>query len=474
MGEKSKSTLGHGGKIKVQISKFLAPPAELYLPADARGKNDFAYYGYTSYRNYIQDRQLNFAIKNSDRTQHSYIIGKSGVGKSKFMESIIRQDIENGKAVIVIDPHGDLVDNILHFMPEERLDDVCIIDPSDTERPVAFNPLTSVEDSLKPRVTQDFTEVLKKQFKDTWTPKIEHLFRFAFLALLDYPGANFSDLQKVLTDKNFRQKLSKHIKNDFVKRFWAVEFSAWSQKFESEAITPLVNKLGAFLSDPLMSKIFTQSENKIELAELMNQNKIILINLSKGKLGEDNSAFFGSIFLTKIKQAGMERAFIPESERKQVFLYIDEFQNVLTDTFESLLSESRKYGFAIHLAHQYLSQIPKNILNAIFGNVSTIISFRISGTDAQELMKEFAPLLEAKDIMNLPKREFYIKTIIDGEAYHPFSARTFFLESFFDEEKVEQIREKSRQKYASSQNQSVEPEDDFEQDSQDELPEPII
>ncbi len=437
-------------RAKLRIVRYLPPPVEL-LPADNFKGADLSFYGRTTYSNYMQDKRFIFAIKDKDRSQHSYVLGKSGVGKSKFMESIARQDIQRGKALVMIDPHGDLIDDILRFLPKKRHDDLCLIDPSDETNSIAFNPLSNVDENLKNRVAQDLIEVLKKNFDESWTPKIEHVFRFTLLALLDYPEANFSHIIDMLTDKNFRQKVIKEIKNDFVKRFWAVEFSAWSQKFESEAITPLVNKIGAFLSNPLINKIFTHSENKIDLYDLMNENKIILINLSKGKLGEENSSFFGAIFLTKIKQAGMQRAFLPADKRNQVFIYIDEFQNIVTDTFESLLSESRKYGFAITLSHQYLDQLPLKIKSAVLGNVSTIISFRISGNDATEFIKEFNPLLEEKDLMNLAKREYYIKTIIDGEAYNPFSAQTLFVnDENSSDENAKLARATSYEKYSQS------------------------
>jgi hypothetical protein len=228
----------------------------------------------------------------------------------------------------------------------------------------------------------------------------------------------------MLTDRNYRQKVVEYIEDDMVKRFWAIEFADWSEKFDTDAIIPLVNKLGQFLSDPMLRNIFGQKTNKINLEELMNTQKIILINLSKGKIGEENSSFFGSMFLTKIKQAGMARAKLEPKDRKDFYLYVDEFQNVVTDTFENILSEARKYGLNLTMAHQYVGQIPEKIQRAVLGNVGSMICFRVGGDDAVKLKPEFAPIFDVKDMINLGIGEFYIKMTIDGESYDPFSAET--------------------------------------------------
>jgi hypothetical protein len=252
----------------------------------------------------------------------------------------------------------------------------------------------------------------------------------------------------MLTDRNYRQKVVEYITDDMVKRFFAIEFADWSEKFDTDAIIPLVNKLGQFLSDPLLRNIFGQKQNKIDISELMNQEKIILINLSKGRLGEENSSFLGSMFLTKIKQAGMERASIPEAERKDFYLYVDEFQNVVTQTFENILSEARKYALNLTIAHQYVGQILPKVHQAVLGNCGSVITFRIGGEDAVKMKPEFAPVFDVKDMINLAVAEFYIKMTIDGESYDPFSAETLRVLPPTHPSYREEIIAASRRKYS--------------------------
>src|SRR3989339_2236367 len=345
---------------KVQIITHAPPPPDLpvYQRTDPK---DVVFFGRTNYVAALEEKRFVFGIKRGDRRRHMYIVGKSGVGKSKFLELLIRQDVGFGHGLCLIDPHGDVIEDILNFMPESRIKDVVVIDPSDTKFPVSFNPLQNVDPDMKHQLTQGLIEVLEKQFGANWTPRLEHVFRFTVLALLDYPEATMRGLINMLTDRHYRQKVVEYIEDDMVKRFWAIEFSDWSEKFDTDAIIPLVNKLGQFLSDPMLRNIFGQKENKIDLEQIMNEQKILLINLSKGKIGEENSSFFGSMFLTKIKQAGMERANIPEKDRNDFYIYVDEFQNIVTDTFENILSEARKYGLNLTMAHQYVGQINPKI-----------------------------------------------------------------------------------------------------------------
>ena len=408
---------------KIQIIKYAPPPLE--LPVFGKiDPSEVSFIGRTNYVASLEEKKFLFGIKRADRRRHLYIIGKSGVGKSKLQELFVRQDIAYGHGVCVIDPHGEFIDDILVSIPENRVEDVCIIDPSDVDFPASFNPLQNVDPTFKHQLTQGLIEVLEKQFGANWTPRLEHVFRFTTLALLDYPHATMRGMISMLTDRNYRQKVVEYIEDDMVKRFWAIEFADWSEKFDTDAIIPLVNKLGQFLSDPMLRNIFGQKTNKINLEEMMNTQKIVLINLSKGKIGEENSSFFGAMFLTKIKQAGMARAKIDSKDRKDFYLYVDEFQNVVTDTFENLLSEARKYAINLTMAHQYVGQIPEKVEAAVLGNVGSIISFRVGGDDAVKLKPEFAPIFDVKDMINLGVGEFYIKMTIDGESYDPFSAET--------------------------------------------------
>lgn len=408
---------------RIQLIKYAPPPPDLPVYGDADPR-ETSFIGRTNYVAALETKRFIFGLKRGDRRRHVYVIGKSGVGKSKLLELFVRQDIAYGYGVCLIDPHGDTIEDILSFIPEERVDDVCLIDPSDAEFPVSFNPLANVDPSFKHQLTQGLIEVMEKQFGANWTPRLEHVFRFTCLALLDYPYATMRGMIMLLNDRNYRQKVVEHIEDDMVKRFWAIEFADWSEKFDTEAIIPLVNKLGQFLSNPMLRNIFGQKENKIDLVKLMNERKIILINLSKGKIGEENSSFFGSMFITKIKQAGMERAALPPSGRHDFYLYVDEFQNLVTDTFENLLSEARKYGICLTVAHQYVGQLLPKVEAAVLGNTGTIIIFRVGGDDAVKLKPEMAPVFDVKDMINLGMGQIYLKMTIDGETYDPFSAET--------------------------------------------------
>lgn len=432
---------------KIQLIKYAPPPPELpeYGKLDPK---DVSFIGRTNYVAALEEKRYVFGIKRVDRRRHLYIIGKSGVGKSKIQELMVRQDIAYGYGVCILDPHGEFIDDILDFIPENRIEDVCIIDPGDIEFPVAFNPLANVDPTFKHQLTQGLIEVLQKQFGSNWTPRLEHVFRFTTLALLDYPYATMRGMISMLTDRNYRQKVVEYIQDDMVKRFWAIEFADWSEKFDTDAIIPLVNKLGQFLSDPMLRYIFGQKENKVDLEKLMNDQKIILINLSKGKIGEENASFFGAMFITKIKQAGMARAKLEKADRHDFYLYVDEFQNVVTDTFENILSEARKYALNLTVAHQYVGQLSPKVQQAVLGNVGSIISFRLGGDDAVKLKPEFAPVFDTKDLINLGVGEFYIKMTIDGESYDPFSAEALQVLPPTHQSYRSRILDASRRKFA--------------------------
>lgn len=432
---------------KIRKIKYAPPPLELpvYGKVDAK---QCSFLGRTNYEAALEEKKFIFGIKRNDRRRHVYMVGKSGTGKSKALELLIRQDIAHNQGVCLIDPHGDLIENILDFIPQERINDVVLIDPADTKFPVSFNPLSNIDPELKHQVTQGLMEVLQKQFGANWTPRLEHVFRFTTLALLDYPKATMRGMISILTDRNYRQKVIDYIEDDMVKRFWAVEFADWSEKFDTEAIIPLVNKLSQFLSNPLLRNIFGQKENKVDLEKIMNEKKILLISLSKGKLGEENSSFFGSMFITKLYQAGMARASVPEAEREDFYLYVDEFHNLVTTTFENLFAESRKYGLDITVAHQYMAQLLPQVLATVLGNIGTIVVFRVGGDDAAKLEAEMTPVFQAQDMINLGTREFYIKMTIDGETFDPFSAETLKVLSPIHESYKKEIIKASRDKYA--------------------------
>src|SRR3989338_3302100 len=432
---------------KVQIITHAPPPPDLpvYQRVDPK---DVVFFGRTNYVAALEEKRFIFGIKRPDRRRHMYMVGKSGVGKSKLLELMVRQDIAYGHGLCLIDPHGDVIGEILNFVPPERAQDVVLIDPSDTKYPVSFNPLENVDPEMKHQLTQGLIEVMEKQFGANWTPRLEHVFRFTCLALLDYPYATMRGMISMLTDREYRQKVVDYITDDMVKRFWAVEFADWSEKFDTEAIIPLVNKLGQFLSNPLLRNIFAQKGNKVDLEDIMNNRKILLINLSKGKLGEENSSFFGSMFITKIKQAGMARADLPEDKRIDFYLYVDEFHNLVTETFENLFTEARKYGLCMIVAHQYMEQLISSVRATVLGNSGTIVVFRVGGDDAKKLEAEMTPIFKAKDMINLGMQEFYIKMTIDGNTYDPFSAETLKVLPAGHESLKGKIIQYSREHYA--------------------------
>lgn len=396
----------------------------------------------------FRGEQIRFGILREDRRRHLYIVGKSGYGKSKLLEKLINADIHTGKGVCVIDPHGDLVQDIIKSVPEDRMDDIIYFDPSDLLYPISFNPLENVAREFRQQVAQGLIEIFKKFFGADWTPKIEHVFRFTVLALLDHENSSIIGLQSMLTDRSYRQSVVEDIKDHVVKKFWSTEFSGWSEKYDNEAITPLVNKLGQFLSNEMVRNIVGQSRNKIDFDDIMNNERILLIELSKGKLGTENASLLGSLIITKIEQEGMARAAIPKEKRKDFYLYVDEFQNFATQSFDNILAESRKYGLNLSLSHQYLGQLGKSTRDTIFGNVSSLISFRLSADDAKYMAEEMTPWFTANDIMSLGVREIYLKMSINGAFTPPFSARTADMDEYTERAgAAAEIKEMSRAKY---------------------------
>lgn len=401
-----------------------------------------AKFGVTNYR----DQRIEFGIMHPDRARHMYIVGKSGVGKSKLIELLVRADLEQGRGCAIIDPHGDLVENTLHLVPQSRINDVVIFDPSDTKNPPSFNPLHLYSPDLKVRTTADFIEIFRKSFGATWSPKIEHLLRHICLALLDSPGATVASIHAMLANKNYRQEVVKNITDDVVRNFWVNEYQAWSEKFDAEAISPLLNKIGQFLSSSVIKNIFSMTENHFNFREILDSGKILLIKVPKGILGEENASLLGSIIVSQIYQAAMSRADIPESQRKRVHFYIDEFQNFATSTFSEILSESRKYGLSLVLAHQFLEQLPLGTRSNIFGNVGSIICFRVGAVDAELLEREFRPRFCATDLVSLGVREFCIKMSIYGENSEPFSARTLSIQ-YGQQHYAEECVKRSKARY---------------------------
>lgn len=402
------------------IVHVLARKSEAPQDVPKVGEKDISLFGITNYHNNFDK----FGIKRVDRRRHLYTVGKSGSGKSKLLELLIYSDIMAGKGVGVLDPHGDLVDNILEFVPEHRIKDVIYFDPADINFPVSFNPLENVAEEYKMQVTIGFIYIFKKLFGSNWTDRLEHVLRYTVLALLDSPNTTVLSILKMLTDKNYRQAIVSRIKDNVVKNFWVSEFAGWSEKFDAEAITPLLNKVGQFVATNMIRNIIGQPKNKINIRDIMDGQKILLMKVSKGLLGEENSSLMGAMIITKLYQAAMSRADMKEEERKDFYFYVDEFQNFATDTFSEILSEARKYRLDLTIAHQYMGQLSNLVQRTVFGNVGSIISFRVGADDAGILASEYNPIFKERDIINLGVREFYCKMSINGEIREAFSART--------------------------------------------------
>jgi hypothetical protein len=369
-------------------------------------------------------QSIPFGIRQADRRSHIYILGKTGTGKSTLLETLMLNDLASGKGFALLDPHGDLVKKIRGRVPEDRVNDLIDFDVSDTDQPFGFNPLANVAADKRPLACSGMIQVLKHLWNDSWGPRMEHILRNCLLSLLDYPGSSLADILRLLSDRAFRKTVTSHVKNKQVREFWQNEYDKYSERFRTEAIAPVQNKIGAFLSHPLLVKILTNPERPLSLRRLMDEKKILLVNLAKGSIGEDVSNLLGSLLISRFDLAALSRADLAESDRVDYTLYLDEFQNFTTKSLAFMLSELRKYRLALVLAHQYLTQIDLDIRDAILGNVGTAIIFRIGATDAETIAAEFTPEFRAPDFTNLPNYHVYLKLMIDGKVSRPFSAVT--------------------------------------------------
>jgi CxxC-x17-CxxC domain-containing protein len=385
---------------------------------------DITYLGLTTFR----DKNQLFGIKRKDRRQHVYILGKSGTGKSVLMFNMIIQNIKNGEGVCVVDPHGELVEGVLSAIPPERMKDVVYFNPADTDFHIGFNVLELIDPQYKHLVASGLMGIFTKIWANAWSARMEYILNNCILALLDTPGTTLLGIPRMLVDKDYRQKIISNLKDPVIKSFWVHEYEAWQEKFRNEAIAPIQNKVGQFLSTSIIRNVVGQSKSTINIFDIMNDGKIFLVNVSKGRIGEDNSGLLGGMIITKIQLAAMERVRIPEEHRKDFYLYVDEFQNFVTDAFAGILSEARKYRLNLTVAHQYTAQLREGVntavRDAVFGNVGTMIVFRVGSDDADFLEKEFDPEFTPSDILNLPNYKIYIKLMIDGVTSRPFSAKT--------------------------------------------------
>jgi CxxC-x17-CxxC domain-containing protein len=419
--------------------------------------NKINFFAKTNFRN--QERV--FGIKEDDRRRHMYIIGKTGMGKSNLLENMAIQDIRNGSGVCVVDPHGEFAEKMLRAVPANRINDVVYFNPADIEFPVAFNILEAVDEDKKNLVASGMMGVFKKIWPDVWSSRMEYILNNAILALLDYPGSTLLGVNRMMSDKDYRKRVYTKIKDPVVKAFWINEFDKWEDKFRKEAVAAIQNKVGQFLSYTLVRHIIGQPKSTIDMREIMDNQKILIVNLSKGRIGEDAMRLLGGMIITKIQLAAMSRVDIPEEERKDFYLYVDEFQNFATESFANILSEARKYRLSLILAHQYINQLifdgNATVRDAIFGNVGTIVSFRVGAEDAEALEKEFDPVFLMNDIVNLSKYDIYLKLMIDGIAGDAFSARTLPPADISDTIAAEQkVIAVSRERYGKSRSEVAE------------------
>jgi len=403
--------------------------------------------GETSFRN----QRVKFGVKLDDRRRHIYVVGKTGTGKTTFLENMVISDILAGRGVSVVDPHGEFAEKILDFVPESRLEDIIYFDPSDVDYPVAFNPLERVGGEHRHLVASGMMGVFKKIWPDVWSARMEYILNNTLLALLEYPNSTLLGIMRMFAEKNYREKVVDGLEDPVVKAFWRNEFARYTQRLETEAVAAIQNKVGQFIANPLVRNIIGQTRSTIDMKGVMDEGKILIVNLSKGKIGEDNSALLGAMIITRLQLAAMSRVNVLEKDRRDFFLYVDEFQNFATDSFATILSEARKYRLNLTLAHQYIGQLvsDKNtkVRDAIFGNVGTIICFRVGAADAEFLEKEFLPDYNENDLVNLPNRNIYIKLMIDGLASRPFSAGTLPPRTIERPSLKEVIIEFTRKKY---------------------------
>lgn len=381
------------------------------------------YFAETDSRN----RKLKFGIKKIDRSKHMYVIGKTGMGKSTLLENLAIQDIQNGEGLAFIDPHGNTADLLLEYVPEHRIKDVLYFAPFDMEYPVSFNVMEDIGAERRHLVVNGLMSAFKKIWVDAWSARMEYILNNIMLALLEYPGSTLLGVNRMLADKDFRKKVVENITDPSVRSFWVDEYANYSERFAQDAAPAIQNKVGQFVTNPLVRNIIGQANSTFNIRQMMDEKKILIINLSKGRVGEANANLLGSMLVTKIYLAAMSRADANEQELANLpnfYLYVDEFQSFANESFADILSEARKYKLNLTIAHQYIEQMPEEVRAAVFGNVGTMITFRVGAYDAEVLEKEYMPQFTATDIVSLGRFQAYMKLMIDGVTSTPFSAAT--------------------------------------------------
>jgi hypothetical protein len=390
------------------------------MPPPDESQSDVSVFAEADFR----ESRVRFGIKQADRLAHTYVVGKTGTGKTTLIETLIRGDLKAGRGLALLDPHGDLLARVLQHVPEGRRGDVIHFDVPDLSRPLGFNPLEGLSAARRPLAAAGMLEVFRKIWSESWGPRLEHILRHALLALLDQPSATLADVPRLIEDARFRRQVMKNVTSEQVRGFWLGEYARYPERFRVEAVAPVLNKVGAFLADPVLSGILTQARSAFKLRTVMDAGKILLVNLAKGRVGEGASSLLGSLLVSRMGLAALSRADLPEEERRDFHLYLDEFQTFTTLSLASMLSETRKYRLSLTLAHQYLAQLSDEVKEAVLGNVGTMICFRLGAADAEALAPEFAPEFAPADLTNLPNYHVALKLMIDGQVSRPFSART--------------------------------------------------
>ncbi len=381
-------------------------------------QSDISFFARTNNRS---DRRL-FGIKQADRRSHMYLIGKTGVGKSTLLETLARQDLEAGRGFALLDPHGDLVERIAKDAAAEGQGRVIYLNAPDGAQPFGYNPLRRVRDDKIPLAVSGFLETLKKLWPDAWGVRMEHVLRNTLYALLEQDDARLPDILRLYADEAYRKGITGRIRNETVRRFWRYEFESFHYRQKADAVAPIQNKVGALLADPTLYRILVEPKTDIRVRSLMDEGGVLLVNLSKGKLGEDSAHILGGLLVSTLGLAAFSRADDPPLTRRPFFLYLDEFQNFTTLMLANMMSELRKFGVGLVLAHQYMNQLEPDIRHAVLGNAATLISFRVGAEDAPILAKEFQPEFDVEDLLSLPNHAIYLKLMIDGTPSRPFSA----------------------------------------------------
>lgn len=374
--------------------------------------------GYTTWRN----QNIPFGIKDKDRLGHIYCVGKTGMGKSTLLQKMALSDITKGKGCGIIDPHGDVAKYLLEQIPGNRKKDLVYINPAD-ENVITFNPLHAVHPNFHSLVASGLLSTFRKIWAESWGPRMEYILRFSLLTLMQYPYATLLDIQPLLTDKQFKEKVLEYVKDDYIFDFWRKEFDKYSPSFRNEVISPILNKIGMFVSSKPLRNMLGKQVSGFKMSQAMDEQKILIANLSKGQIGEDVSTIIGSILVTSIQLSALYRSKQEMEKRIPFYLYVDEAHSFLSLSFADILAEARKYGLSLFLAHQYIEQLHEDIRSAIFGNVGTLICFRVGATDAEFLEKEFEPVFDRNDLIKLPKFGMYLKLMIEGVTSEGFSAK---------------------------------------------------